>query len=217
MSGVPISAIFLGGRRPTTIPLVYEAKTWAQGVFIGSALQSESTAAASDPNGGHDPFAMRPFCGYHMADYWSHWLDMGKDQGIQIAPVGVKKVLPKIYGVNWFRSDKAGGKPIWPGFGDNARVVAWAFDRCDEADAGVTGIGSNAVDTPVGYIPKNLNLDGLQLSQQDLAKLLEVNPKEWMDELVDLEKYYTNIGIDRVPAELKDLLKDLRQQFSKMQ
>lgn len=195
---------------------MYEAKDWVSGVFIGASLSSESTAAAQDANGGNDPFAMRPFCGYHMADYWAHWLSMGRDSGVALQPVGVPKVLPKIFGVNWFRTATPGGKPTWPGFSDNSRVIDWAFRRCDEAEAGVMGIGNCAVDSAIGYLPKSLDLSGLKISTDDLNKIMAVDPEEWKLECADIERYFKFVGYERVPLPLRQKLDELKTKFSEL-
>lgn len=163
--GVPISAIIFGGRRSVTIPLVYEAFNWEHGVFIGSSLSSEMTAAAEGVVGKlrHDPFAMLPFCGYNMGDYFSHWIEMGK-RG---------RTVPKIFGVNWFRKD-AQGNYLWPGFGDNAKVLKWIWDRCDERIP--------AVKSPIGYLPRPQDLDAP-------PEILTLDVQGWREELKSLRAY----------------------------
>ena len=185
-AGVPISAIVFGGRRAKTAPLVYQSRNWDHGVFVGSIMASETTAAAAGAVGvvRRDPMAMLPFCGYHMADYWQHWLDMGKKIAKQ----------PKIFNVNWFRTDDE-GHFIWPGFGDNMRVLEWIMKRAfDEIDA---------VDTAIGYQPKpeDINLEGLDLDLETLKGLLGVDKELWAEEAKGIREYYAKFG-DKVPAEL---------------
>ena len=187
-AGVPISAILFGGRRATTVPLVSEALDWEHGVFLGSVMSSEKTAAAAGAIGQvrRDPFAMLPFCGYNFGDYFQHWLDIGKHQGAK---------LPKLFYVNWFRKDQD-GRFIWPGFGDNARVLKWVLDRI----AGTT----EAVETPIGMVPKTEDLDvaGLDLTTDALESLLTVDVIEWQNELTLIEEHYESIG-ERLPNEMR--------------
>ena len=198
-AGVPISAILFGGRRATNVPLVNEARDWAHGVFIGATVSSEMTAAAVGGMGQlrRDPFAMLPFCGYNMADYWGHWLKIGEHAD--------PEKLPKIYQVNWFRKD-SDGKFIWPGFGENSRVLAWIVER-------VEGKG-NAVDTAIGGAPAEgeLFVDGLGLSEQQLTELFEVDPDSWLAECDLTEEYFTQFG-DKVPAKLWEELNGLRERL----
>jgi phosphoenolpyruvate carboxykinase (GTP) len=193
--GVPISAILFGGRRANTVPLVHEAFNWQHGTFIGSIISSEKTAAASGDFGKlrHDPFAMLPFCGYHMGDYFKHWLNVGA--GADPAK------LPKIFYVNWFRKD-ANGKYLWPGFGNNIRVLKWIFDRLNGSD--------NAVKTPIGYLPESHSLDtsGLNLSDEAVNMLLCVDKEEWLNELKEIRDYYKTFG-SRLPEELSEELNSL--------
>ncbi|MFT7242742.1 MAG: phosphoenolpyruvate carboxykinase (GTP) [Candidatus Azotimanducaceae bacterium] len=195
LKGVPISAILFGGRRATVVPLVNEARDWTQGTFFGSIVSSEKTAAAAGKIGElrRDPMAMLPFCGYNMADYWGHWLNTGKK-------VGAK--LPKIYYVNWFRKDDD-GKFMWPGFGDNSRVLEWIFKRCN-------GEG-DAIETPIGNLPTldAINFDGLDLTEEAKAELLRVEVDGWLSEIPLIEKYYDQYG-DRVPSELREEVKQLK-------
>ena len=195
-AGVPISAILFGGRRATNVPLVSEALSWEHGVFMGATIASEKTAAAEGTVGElrRDPFAMLPFCGYNMADYWGHWLSIGKGTD--------PTKLPKIYSVNWFRKD-AEGSYIWPGFGENSRVLAWIVDRLE----GLAG----AVDTPIGRAPiaGELDVDGLGLSDEVLAELFAIDAASWLAEADLTAEYFTKFG-DRVPAELYRQLDDLR-------
>ena len=198
LKGVPISAILFGGRRATVVPLVNEATSWNQGTFFGSIVSSEKTAAASGTIGElrRDPMAMLPFCGYNMADYWQHWIDMGKRDGAR---------LPKIFYVNWFRKNEEGGF-IWPGFGENSRVLEWIFKRCDGA--------VDAVETPIGLLPTldGLNLDQLGLSEDAIASLLRVDADGWMAELPLIEDYYASFG-EHVPQELKEELEELKRKL----
>ena len=198
LKGVPISAILFGGRRATVVPLVNEATSWNQGTFFGSIVSSEKTAAASGTIGElrRDPMAMLPFCGYNMADYWQHWIDMGKRDGAR---------LPKIFYVNWFRKNEQGGF-IWPGFGENSRVLEWIFKRCDDA--------IEAVETPIGLLPTldGLNLDQLGLSEDAIASLLRVDADGWMAELPLIEDYYASFG-EHVPQELKEELEELKRKL----
>ena len=195
-SGVPISAIIFGGRRAKTAPLVYQSRDWQHGTFIGSTMASETTAAQSGAAVGvvrRDPFAMLPFCGYNMADYFGHWLEMGKSLGDK---------APKIFNVNWFKLDDDGNF-IWPGFGDNMRVLDWIVSRCEDK--------VEAVDTAIGYIPKaeDLNLDGLDISDKTLAELLDVDTQLWKDEAVGIEEFFAKFG-DRLPKELNTELETLK-------
>ena len=198
--GVPISAILVGGRRPSTIPLVYESFDWQHGVFLGSIMGSEITAAAISDKVGQvrrDPFAMLPFCGYNVCDYLQHWLDMGsKTQPDK---------LPRIYSVNWFRKDEAGNF-IWPGFGENSRVLKWIVERVmGEADA---------VKTPIGYVPapEDIDTEGLDLSDAQLEKLLAVDKDDWLEEASSIRGYYQSLG-DQLPRELQQQLNQLTQRL----
>ena len=197
-AGVPITAIVFGGRRAKTAPLVYQSRSWQHGVFVGSIMASETTAAAAGAVGvvRRDPMAMRPFVGYDMGDYWQHWLDMGK----MIANP------PKIFHVNWFRTDE-NGHFIWPGFGDNMRVIMWILARC----AGTV----DAVDTPIGYEPRpeDIDLTGLDLTIDDLKGLLNVDRKLWLEDCKSIREFYKQVG-DRVPSVLYDELADLEKRLS---
>ena len=190
-AGVPISAIVFGGRRARTAPLVYQSTSWQNGTFVGSIMASETTAAASGAVGvvRRDPMAMRPFVGYNMGDYWRHWLDMGK-----IIPNA-----PKIFHVNWFRTDDEGNF-IWPGFGDNLRVLDWILARCDDkVDANLTAIG---------YVPKpeDINIEGLDNVTLDTIKeLVSVDKEAWLADIDNIKEFYDLVG-DRVPAELREEL-----------
>ncbi len=198
--GVPISAILFGGRRATVVPLVLEARNWQHGTFLGSSVSSETTAAAEGQVGAlrRDPMAMLPFCGYNMADYWAHWLRIGHRRGAQ---------LPRIFSVNWFRKSPAGGF-LWPGFGENARVLKWIFERCEGTAA--------AVETPIGLLPESraLDLSGLEMDERTLAQLFQVDVARWLMELPQLREYYARFG-ESMPrellAELDALEKRLRE------
>ena len=193
LKGVPISAILFGGRRASVVPLVNEARDWQQGVFFGSIIASEKTAAAAGKIGElrRDPMAMLPFCGYNMADYWGHWINIGNKAGAE---------LPKIYYVNWFRKDE-GGNFIWPGFGENSRILKWVFERC----AGTV----DALETPIGNLPAldGLCLDGLDLSDDEIAQLLKVEIDGWLAEIPQIEAYYQSYGDHTPPALLSELAK----------
>ena len=198
-AGVPISAFLFGGRRPSTLPLIYQAKDWEHGVFIGSTVGSEVTAAALDVKAGtvrRDPFAMLPFCGYHMADYFAHWLKIGEKGA-------AKGNLPKIFCVNWFRKN-AEGKFMWPGFGDNSRPLAWVFGRC----AGT----ADGVDTPIGTLPTAAGIDrtGIEdeVSAEDLEQLLAVDVEGWKNELAMIKEHYAKFGT-KLPAALVKQLEAL--------
>jgi phosphoenolpyruvate carboxykinase (GTP) len=198
--GVPIDAFLFGGRRAGVVPLVTEAFDWHHGVFMGSIMGSEKTAAAAGKVGElrFDPFAMLPFCGYHMGDYFAHWLEMGRREGAR---------LPKIFMVNWFRKD-ADGKFIWPGFGENSRVLAWIFRRCDE-EAG-------AVESPIGLVPASNALEtaGLDLSSAQLQELLRVDPEEWGAQLPQIRQHYAGFG-DALPNELRRQLDELERRLDR--
>jgi phosphoenolpyruvate carboxykinase (GTP) len=186
--GVPISALVFGGRRRELAPLVYQAKDWAHGVLVGASVASETTAAATGKVGvvRRDPMAMKPFCGYNYADYWAHWLSFAKRS----------TKLPKIFHVNWFRRD-ATGKFLWPGFGDNLRVLRWIIDRCSGK--------VDAVETPIGFLPKpsDIDLKGLDVSKSTIEQLLAVDPEQWRKEMASIGEYFGEFG-ERLPAELKD-------------
>jgi phosphoenolpyruvate carboxykinase (GTP) len=199
-NGVPISAILIGGRRPSTIPLVHESFDWKHGVFMGSIMGSEITAAAiSDKIGKvrRDPFAMLPFCGYHICDYLQHWLDIGEKTDVE--------KLPKIFYVNWFRKDKD-GKWLWPGFGENSRVLKWIFER-------TSGEGK-AVKTAIGYMPTAdaIDRDGLDISEADMKELLKVDKEEWKKEIASIREHYAKFG-SRLPKELAKQLEDLEKRI----
>ena len=188
-AGVPIDAMLFGGRRSSVVPLVHEANGWEHGVFLGSIMSSETTAAQAGAVGKlrFDPMAMLPFCGYHMADYFAHWLELGRRDGA---------MLPKIFYVNWFRKDDE-GKFLWPGYGENSRVLAWVFRRCE----GTAG----AEETPIGHVPASgpggIDTDGLDISDDALAELLAVDPKAWKQQLPQLREHFERFG-DRLGPEL---------------
>ena len=199
-SGVPVSAIVFGGRRATTTPLVYQSRDWNNGVFVGSIMASETTAAATGAVGvlRHDPMAMKPFCGYHMGDYFGHWIEMGKILGDK---------APKIFNVNWFRLDED-GKFMWPGFGDNFRVLEWIIKRCEGK--------ADAVETPIGYLPRpeDINLEGLDMDMETLKNILTVDNEKWTAETKEIEEYYKIFG-DKLPAELRAELEGLKERLAK--
>ena len=199
--GVAIDAILFGGRRATNVPLVAEQYENAHGVFIGSSVASEVTAAALDAKVGslrHDPMAMLPFCGYHMADYWSHWLEMQEKLGDK---------FPKVYQVNWFRKDE-NGKFIWPGYGDNSRVLDWIVRRASGEVEAVDGV--------TGRYPKfeDFNLEGLDLGEEEWAKMYDIDPEAWSAEMDDTEEYYKQFG-DKLPEAIKEQLAKFRERIAK--
>ena len=197
--GVPLDAIIFGGRRAKTTPLVYESKSWENGVFIGSIMASETTAAAAGAVGvvRRDPMAMLPFCGYNMGDYFAHWLDM-KNKSDK---------LPKIFNVNWFRTDE-NGHFIWPGFGDNMRVLDWIIKRCEGA--------VDADETAIGFVPKaeDINIDGLDINIETLKGLLDVDKDMWKSEAEGIEEFYTKFG-DKLPETLRAELESLKANLAK--
>lgn len=198
--GVPISAILFGGRRSSVVPLVSEAFNWSHGTFFGASVSSETTAAATGAVGKlrHDPFAMLPFCGYNMADYFQHWLALGA----QANPAK----LPRIYYVNWFRKD-ANGRFLWPGFGDNCRVLKWVCER-------VAGVG-HARQTPIGLVPTDeaLDMSGLDVSADDMRQLLEVDVDAWKEEVKEMREYFQIFG-DKLPQGIKEQVDELEKRLS---
>ncbi|MBP1569767.1 MAG: phosphoenolpyruvate carboxykinase (GTP), partial [Oscillospiraceae bacterium] len=194
--GVPISAMIFGGRRAKTAPLVYQSRDWKHGVFVGSTMASETTAAAAGAVGvvRRDPMAMLPFCGYHMADYFQHWLDMGEKLGDK---------APKIFNVNWFRTDDE-GHFIWPGFGDNMRVLMWILGRCDGT--------AEADETAIGFEPRpeDIDLEGLDIDKETLAGLLSVDKELWKTEAEGIREFYKKFG-EKLPAELMAELEKLEK------
>ena len=199
-NGVPISAIIFGGRRAKTAPLVYQARDWKHGVFVGSTMASETTAAAAGAVGvvRRDPMAMLPFCGYNMGDYWAHWLEMGKKLGDK---------APKIFNVNWFRTDDE-GHFIWPGFGDNMRVLNWIVDRCEGK--------ADAVETPIGYEPKpeDIDVEGLDITTDTVRDLLSVDKNLWKEEVKGIKEFYAKFG-DKLPQALESELVTLESNLNK--
>lgn len=197
--GVPISAMVFGGRRAKTAPLVYQSFDWKHGVFVGSTMASETTAAATGAVGvvRRDPMAMLPFCGYHMGDYFAHWLEMGEKLGDK---------APKIFNVNWFRTDDE-GHFIWPGFGDNMRVLMWIVDRCKGT--------ADAVETPIGYEPKpeDINIEGLDIDLDTVKGLLNVDVELWKEEAKGIHEFYAKFG-DKLPEELKNQLAALEERLA---
>lgn len=197
-NGVPISAIIFGGRRAQTTPLVYESFSWPAGVFAGSAVSSESTAATTGKVGvlSHNPMAMKPFCGYNMASYFKHWLDMGEKLGDR---------APKIFNVNWFRTDE-NGKFLWPGYGDNLRVIDWILQRCDGT--------VDASETPVGYVPfaGDINLEGTNISKDRIEELINIDNSLWLKETENIEEFYEQFG-SGLPQELTQELEALKSRL----
>jgi phosphoenolpyruvate carboxykinase (GTP) len=198
-AGVPIDAFLFGGRRSKVVPLVREAFGWEHGVFLGSIMSSETTAAAAGEVGKlrHDPMAMLPFCGYHMGDYFAHWLKVGASEGAQ---------MPRVFYVNWFRKDEEGSF-LWPGFGENSRVLEWVFRRC----AGT----AEAEETPIGLVPAAgaLNTEGLEISDDEVAELLAVDPAEWKVELPAMHQHFARFG-KHLPDELHEQLSDLERRLA---
>jgi phosphoenolpyruvate carboxykinase (GTP) len=197
-AGVPVDAVLFGGRRASNVPLVVEARDWAHGVFLGATIASEQTAAAEGTVGAlrRDPFAMLPFCGYNMADHWAHWLAMGERLG---------EGAPRLFQVNWFRKGED-GRFLWPGFGENSRVLEWVLRRVEGS--------AEAVDTPIGRVPapQALPLDGLDLPQEDLAELFRVDPEAWLAEC-DLTEEFLAVFGDRVPGPVREQLEALRERL----
>jgi phosphoenolpyruvate carboxykinase (GTP) len=198
LEGVPIDIFIFGGRRASTVPLVHEAFSWEHGVFMGATASSETTAANIGSIGDvrRDPFAMKPFCGYHMGDYFQHWLDMGKRLGDK---------APRIFYTNWFRKT-ADGRWLWPGFGDNSRVLKWMCERVD----GKAG----AQETAIGYMPsaEDLDLAGFDVPAEDIKELLRIDVDAWKEEVKDMEKHFAQFG-DRLPQVLAEELKALAKRL----
>lgn len=201
--GVPISAILFGGRRGSVVPLVYEAFNWQHGTFLGACVSSEMTAAAAGEIGKlrHDPFAMLPFCGYHMGDYFAHWFKMGRNSS--------PDKLPHIFCVNWFRKN-AEGKWLWPGFGENSRVLKWIFERVSSNNK------SNAVETPIGFLPtpESIDTSGLNVSDEDIQSLLNVDVQDWKAEIDEMRNYLKVFG-DRLPKGISEELNALQGRLEK--
>lgn len=196
--GVPLDAIVFGGRRAKTAPLVYQSRDWEHGVFVGATMASETTAAAAGAVGvvRRDPMAMLPFCGYNMGDYWAHWLKMGERLGDK---------APKIFHVNWFRTDDD-GKFLWPGFGDNMRVLMWMLDRCDGA--------VEARESAIGWLPyaADINLEGLDMTEADVEELLQVDAELWKQEAEGIGEFFSKFG-DKLPSELASQLEGLKSRL----
>lgn len=194
---MPISAIIFGGRRAQTTPLVYQSRCWNNGVFVGSIMASETTAAATGAVGvvRRDPMAMLPFCGYNMGDYLGHWIEMGQKLGDK---------APKIFNVNWFRLDKDGNFQ-WPGFGENLRALEWILGRCDGT--------ADATETPIGYVPKpeDINMEGLEdeVSADTLKEILTVDKSQWQKEADEITEFYKKFG-SKLPKELSSELDGLK-------
>jgi len=201
--GVPIDAFLFGGRRPSTVPLVHQSFDWNHGVFMGSIVGSEVTAAALDLKAGtvrRDPFAMLPFCGYHMGDYFQHWINIGQKSS--------PDKLPNIFYVNWFRKT-ADGKWLWPGYGENSRVLKWVFERCDGKD--------NAVETEIGYMPAKdaIDINGLSdITDADMDELLFVDKEGWIKEIESIDEHYAKFG-SKLPKELTEQLDALKKRLNK--
>ena len=199
--GVPISAVIFGGRRSTVAPLVYEALDWDHGVFVGASVASETTAAAVGQVGQvrRDPMAMKPFCGYNFAEYWQHWSKFGQRS----------QQLPKIFHVNWFRKD-ADGKFMWPGYGDNMRVLKWIVERCEG--------GTSARETPIGNVPRieDLDLSGLDIKRTTLEALLRIDPEIWQREVDEISAYFGTFGQD-VPQQMYQQIARIKSALSKPQ
>jgi phosphoenolpyruvate carboxykinase (GTP) len=199
-AGVPIDAILFGGRRSTVVPLIHESFDWEHGTFLGSIMASETTAAAAGAVGNlrRDPMAMLPFCGYHMGDYFAHWLEIGRREGAQ---------LPKIFYVNWFRKDEE-GRWLWPGYGENSRVLAWVFGR-------VAGT-ADAEETPIGFVPTRdaLPTDGLDIPDDELAELLHVDAEEWKQEIKPIRDHLAQFG-EKLPPELSKQVDALEERLNR--
>jgi phosphoenolpyruvate carboxykinase (GTP) len=197
-AGVPIDAVMFGGRRSTVVPLVTEARDWEHGVFLGSSMSSEKTAAAAGTVGElrFDPFAMLPFCGYNMADYFGYWLSLPEREGVK---------LPRLFYVNWFRKNDE-GKFIWPGFGDNIRVLAWMFRRCDGA--------AEAEDSLLGLVPAagEIDIDGLDLTEDEMRELRSVDPDDLHDQIPQMQQHFAQFG-DRLPDRIRAQMQDLESRL----
>ena len=199
VKGVPLSAIIFGGRRAKTTPLVYETFNWQHGVFVGATMASETTAAAAGKVGviRRDPMAMLPFCGYNMGDYFKHWIDMGKK---------LQNNAPKIFNVNWFRTDKE-GRFIWPGYGDNMRVLLWILDRCEGK--------VDAKETAIGFVPNadDINIKGIDITDSELKEILSIDENLWKDEVEGIEKFFSKFK-NKLPKELKQELENLKNRLA---
>ena len=202
--GVPISALIFGGRRPKGVPLIYESFDWNHGVFVGASIRSEATAAAEHKGKVilHDPFAMRPFFGYNFGDYIKHWLSLNKPG----------RQMPKIFHVNWFRKSNDGqGKFLWPGFGDNIRLLEWVFKRTDN-EAGIS------YETPIGILPKTecLDLEGLNLKKEDLEELFRLDPNFLLEEVSEIKKYFDEYVNDSTPTEIFNQIEQYQARIKAM-
>jgi len=193
--GVELDAILFGGRRASNVPLVVQSRSWEHGVFMGATISSEQTAAAEGPVGvlRRDPFAMLPFCGYNMADYFSHWLEMKTDT--------TEELMPKIFQVNWFRKG-SDGRFLWPGFGENSRVIEWVVSRLENQSQGMQ--------TPIGLMPRlaELNLEGLEFKPGELEELFDVDPESWLYEVRSIEQFFERFG-EKLPSKLRGELIEL--------
>ncbi len=201
--GVKISAILFGGRRKTTVPLVTQSFDWNHGVYMGSAISSEQTEAAEGRGLRHDPFAMLPFCGYNMADYFNYWMKVGNMTN--------KEKLPKIFNVNWFRIDQ-NGNLLWPGFGENCRVLKWIFERTEDENE------ETAIKTPIGWVPKqdSLDLSGLDIRREVLEDLFKVDKNEWNAEIEDVSRFYDRTFSSSLPIELWRQLDIIKSKIHQM-
>jgi len=208
--GVPISAIIFGGRRSGTVPLVYQSRDWQHGTFIGASMTSETTAAAAGKRGvlRADPMAMRPFCGYNMGDYFKHWLSFAEKTD--------PAKLPKIFHVNWFRKSVKNGKFLWPGFGDNIRVIDWILRRCEEETESATA-DSNAVDSAIGFLPTKgaIDLSGLDTTAEQMDELNAIDAQEWLGEVKKSREFFANFG-DRMPLQINQQLDILQTKLETM-
>ena len=203
--GVPISAIVFGGRRASLVPLVFQARDWTHGVLVGAAMGSETTAAATGKVGvvRRDPMAMLPFIGYNAGDYFGHWVGIGKDNDAA--------KLPKMFYVNWFRRSEDGGF-LWPGFGENSRVLKWVIERLDDREPQER---AGASDTPIGFVPTvgSIDTEGLDIESRVLAELLSVDPESWRQEIPLIEEQFDFIG-ERLPVALREELEELEKRLS---
>ncbi|KII70155.1 Phosphoenolpyruvate carboxykinase [GTP], mitochondrial [Thelohanellus kitauei] len=199
--GVAISAIIFGGRRPYGIPLVFQSKDWTHGVLVGSCVKSETTSAASDLKANtvlHDPFSMRPFVGYNCGDYMKHWLEMGEKPG---------RHIPLIFHVNWFLKDESGNF-VWPGFGENSRVLEWILDRCRGVE--------NYVESPIGLLPKKESFNLENLPGVDFARLFHIDKDFWVKELAECRNFFENVINEEFPKQLDDALKAVERAVEMM-
>jgi len=202
--GVKVSAILFGGRRNTTVPLVTQSFNWPHGVYMGSSISSEQQEASEERGYRHDPFAMLPFCGYNMSDYFDHWLKIGK--------MTCSEKLPKIFNVNWFRTDEKGNY-LWPGYSENTRVLKWIFERTENENE------ENAKTTPIGWLPKSTSLDlsGLDIEKEALEELLKFDKNEWLTELQDVTKFYERTFNSKLPKEILNQLDQIKTRVNQWQ